>query len=483
MRNKAFSKILILIILIILIGGGYFGWQYFWVSEETKDETANWKTYRNEEYGFEVKYPLDWKIDIYEYGVGAEFTPVNKVKPEEIFISVIASTQRPKDWSLGEWLAQIPGEQCDSEKVSNDLKWCEIATYQFEAVRQDSYGITKDDTDYIINFNVSHGRQRMDYYLSDEELSEEINTLNQILSTFRFIEIKDETADWKTYRSEEYGYEVKYPPKIEVKDEDKNFIGFLLEGVEDTSSTYSPIYISTHSNPEKLSVEQWLEEKQKSGFYPFAREKESIFVAESEGVKFNHKISVEAPDLGIVLIGRGELIYRIDTYRGFDSVFNQMLSTFRFIEVEDETANWKTYRNEEYGFEVKYPFNWKIVVGNNYFGFDEKDRDIGFGLGLVAPVITISLYPNEDIENHWIWKDIQGESPNVRMIQKEVISIKDREIVKALLESNIQELFYVIDSPKIQGFITFVVHRLPERDFTGNSYIAETMISTLRFLD
>jgi predicted Zn-dependent protease len=29
----------------------------------TTDDTANWKTYRNEKLGFEIKYPPEWKID------------------------------------------------------------------------------------------------------------------------------------------------------------------------------------------------------------------------------------------------------------------------------------------------------------------------------------------------------------------------------------------------------------------------------------
>jgi hypothetical protein len=36
-----------------------------------------------------------------------------------------------------------------------------------------------------------------------------------------------------------------------------------------------------------------------------------------------------------------------------DRIFKEILSTFKFI--KDETADWKTYTNEEYGFEMKYP--------------------------------------------------------------------------------------------------------------------------------
>jgi hypothetical protein len=41
----------------------------------------------------------------------------------------------------------------------------------------------------------------------------------------------------------------------------------------------------------------------------------------------------------------------------------------------NETSNWNIYRNEEYGFEIKYPPNFLLDIGF----YDKNDFSIGFG--------------------------------------------------------------------------------------------------------
>lgn len=62
--SSVLSKIWIPILLALVTIGGIFAWQYFEkqivqtnTSEVTKYETATWQTYRNEEFGFEIQFP------------------------------------------------------------------------------------------------------------------------------------------------------------------------------------------------------------------------------------------------------------------------------------------------------------------------------------------------------------------------------------------------------------------------------------------
>ncbi|MCD6221416.1 hypothetical protein J7K25_04595, partial [bacterium] len=60
MNNQSSSKIWIIAIFVILVVGGIFGWQYFEAPKEVEKEIADRKTYRNEDYGYEFKYPQDY---------------------------------------------------------------------------------------------------------------------------------------------------------------------------------------------------------------------------------------------------------------------------------------------------------------------------------------------------------------------------------------------------------------------------------------
>lgn len=76
LNKKISTRIGILIIVIcVFIFGGILAWQYYEMAKEkvetpgvegpegtVKDETADWETYRNEEYGYEMKYPKDWHV-------------------------------------------------------------------------------------------------------------------------------------------------------------------------------------------------------------------------------------------------------------------------------------------------------------------------------------------------------------------------------------------------------------------------------------
>jgi hypothetical protein len=63
-------SILLIVLLVVIVGGGVV-YKYYLAPgeepsdgkpEESQDETADWEIYRNEEFGFGMKYPVDWEI-------------------------------------------------------------------------------------------------------------------------------------------------------------------------------------------------------------------------------------------------------------------------------------------------------------------------------------------------------------------------------------------------------------------------------------
>jgi len=70
------------------------------ISTPTPDPTANWKTYRNEEYGFEVKYPLDFSVKEEAATTILESKKWNNYQGNHPFIEISAekTISSPLEW-------------------------------------------------------------------------------------------------------------------------------------------------------------------------------------------------------------------------------------------------------------------------------------------------------------------------------------------------------------------------------------------------
>ncbi len=176
--------------------------------------------------------------------------------------------------------------------------------------------------------------------------------------------VRNEIDSWQAYGDEKYNFQVKYPinisdPAISEKENagKKELQKEINFNINDDSRISIYVWNMEASEGNDLAeAKEKYNEVSIGGNYGWQSKQDSNAVNEN-------KDPTAIYSLETYLYSKTH-IYQIE-YRGiyntenFD-LYQKMISTFEVGEEKDETADWQIYRNEEYGFEFKYPETFNL---------------------------------------------------------------------------------------------------------------------------
>lgn len=240
-----------------------------------------------------------------------------------------------------------------------------------------------------------------------------------------------QTADWKTFKSNIFDYEVKFPATYEIL---PGFVSTPHSGSDtDTASYTNKDYhfdFTVLARNEDFIMKDCLKDlagrnitdtKEVNGntFYAIYDKKQGTGgrMALAEGAieseyHIIHNGYCYIIRYTIVPINLDNLPKPTETNSQFE-VLSQIFSTFKFTTPAGQTAGWKTYTNAQYGFEFQYPQKYEPIEQETSYLFvgglskvKALFKALSNNKGLSVAVVPINTYKFSNTGGETIYYDL-----------------------------------------------------------------------------
>ena len=219
-------------IFLIVVAAAIIAGMYYWQTVSNmpqdvqapvahQDETANWQTYTNDQYGFEFKYPSNWALQ----------APQNSQNPVSIFKSKsVSDTDIPADFHVSVYsdVSELDSSNLGVKSLSDYLD--QYSKGQSPFLVNVAPTTLADKDGFVADAGPDTFGGGTYYFIPAGDKIFEIYILNPadqtdqlILSTFKFTNAASaDTSTWQTYTNTSGGYSFQYPSDWQAATNESN---------------------------------------------------------------------------------------------------------------------------------------------------------------------------------------------------------------------------------------------------------------------